>query len=353
MASATVLVRPVGPTGGGARSADEITLTRPKTSIKKSFRLPSVPTSTTTADLQAEHVEPKLRAAVSRGESLFVFSAGPPASGKSTTLRGADGLMLLACDPLFDAAAALALEGEWMVCVSAVLSVITLATGQTAFKGSTPTRERLIDALLPPAVEQPKAGLHVRQIQADGLRHVTPHAVEGLSRPVVRSAAEARSMLTRAIERCALEEADPKVMAVHLLASLTLHRRAADGAESESLLCFVDLAGKSKPPPPTAAAAKGAAAKGAAAKSGVGEDPVLRAYHRCVDALEQVTVTYRYIPLHTVTYRYRCVDALEQVTRDARSARSACDARDARDARNARSARSACNGTPSTLTSSG
>lgn len=40
------------------------------------------------------------------------------------------------------------------------------------------------------------------QIDADGLPHATPFAVEGLSRPVVRTASDARAMFARAIERC-------------------------------------------------------------------------------------------------------------------------------------------------------
>jgi len=111
--SSAVLVRPVGPTGGAQRSADEITLQRPKTTMKKTFRLPSVPTSTSVADLCLAHVAPRVRVAVAKGKSVFVLPAGPPASGKSTTLRE---LMLAVPSEVFEAAAAL--DGEWMVCVS-------------------------------------------------------------------------------------------------------------------------------------------------------------------------------------------------------------------------------------------
>ncbi|KAL1504549.1 hypothetical protein AB1Y20_010949 [Prymnesium parvum] len=255
----SVLVRPVGPLGAAQRTPDALTLRRPRTSLSKQFRLSSVESSCSTAQLHVEHVAPRIHAALASGESLYVLSAGAAGSGKSTTLRA---LLPMGCDALYSAAAEA--EGEWMVCASAVLCV------------ATPTRERVVDALRPIAEEQPKAGLCVRQIDADGLPHATPFAVEGLSRPVVRTASDARAMFARAIERCEHEEKQPTAIAVHLLASLTLHRKLPDGAEAELWLSFADLAGR----PRQAAAAKPSA-------RGVGEDPVMRAYHRVIDARDQ------------------------------------------------------------------
>lgn len=58
---------------------------------------------------------------------------------------------------------------------------------------------------------------------------------------------------------------------MHFLASLTVHRRLG-GREAESEICFVDLAGRGKPKP-----------------GGGGEDPVVRAYHRVIDAVDQAS----------------------------------------------------------------
>ena len=99
-----VTVRTVGPDGAASVSTSEITLQRPRSTIRKSFQLPVVPSSSN-AECYAAAVGPQLKTAVQEGRSLFVFAAGAAGSGKTCTLRGCqgeDGVMALACEQLFE-----------------------------------------------------------------------------------------------------------------------------------------------------------------------------------------------------------------------------------------------------------
>ena len=277
-----------------------VRLQRPKsTTNQKTFD--GYATVATTAEQLQPAVDERVREAVLRGESLLISCVGAPASGKSTTLRGVDGVAVASLTGLFDSLSQA--EGEErIVLVSGVVAAIALPTqGKTPLTGKQPTRERLLDALLPVSAEQPANGLTTHISSADGLPHAAGFEVDGLTQAVVRSRAEAEALLLRCGERCAAEERSGRTLRCHLLLFVTVHHRAADGAEREQQLCFCDLAGVSRGggstasgpgARPSSAAARGGkpapggakAAAGGGGKAVGGEDPVLKAFHRVVGA---------------------------------------------------------------------
>ena len=135
-----------------------VTLQRPRTDKQKTFTgFDAVARST--EELEAA-VAPHVREAVAQGTSLLVAALGAPASGKSTSMRSSGGVAMTAAREIFDALSSAQNNHsvETLVVVSGVVAAIALPTdGKTPLTGKQPTRERLLDALLPAAVPQPAA----------------------------------------------------------------------------------------------------------------------------------------------------------------------------------------------------
>ena len=199
-----------------------VTLQRPRTDKQKTFTgFDAVACST---EELAAAVAPHVREAVAQGTSLLVAALGAPASGKSTSMRSSGGVAMTAAREIFDALSSAQNNHsvETLVVVSGVVAAIALPTdGKTPLTGKQPTRERLLDALLPAAVPQPAAGLNTRMSTADGLPHAAAHEVEGVTQAVVRSRAELEALVAQCLERCALEERRAATLRAHLLLTVS------------------------------------------------------------------------------------------------------------------------------------
>ena len=220
----------------------------------------------------SEHV----RAAVSAGESVTVLSFGARGTGKTTTMRSRDGVMMRAATDVF---AGLGVGDAYMVTVQCLMSAVA-PPAQSHLTGRQVTHEILLDGLLPQGeVGEYKGGLHVREHPTKGF------FVEGLSEIAVDSLPECEEYLRRALANCATEEArcgsgSPGApLRVHCLVTLRVRRKSAEG-ESVSDVHMVDFAGWVRDKP----GAKGAGA--AKAPAAVGEDMVVKAFQRIVSSLE-------------------------------------------------------------------
>ena len=279
-----------------------IEISRPKSTTKKSFSfgLGAFADEGGTEALYASAVRPRVCAAVARRRSCYVLSAGSHASGKSRTMRGEGGVIALG---LRDAVHALSgvCEGETMLTLSAAACVISMATGKTP-SGKQPTRERVVDLLLPRPRGPVSAGLKVHEHgDSASMPHAAPFYAEGQVEAVVADEASGLELLRGALARCAEEEADAASLRAHLFVKLTVRSRSAaaaassaaaspgadeEASEFESVLGFVDVGGVGRPQPgkPT------------------GEDPAVKAINRIVDVLAGADPSASNARLH-VPYR--------------------------------------------------
>lgn len=254
----------------------EISLQRPKTTLTKKFKFNDIHLATAgTGDVHERSVAEHVRAAVRRGESVTVLSFGARATGKTTTLRSRDGVVLRAATDVF---AGLGVGDKYMVTVSCLLSAVA-PPAQSHLTGRQVTHEILLDGMLPQGeVGEYKGGLHVREHPTRGF------FVDGLSEIAVDRLTECEEYLRRALANCAAEEercgSAGAPLRVHCLINIRVRRKSEDG-ESVSDVQILDLAGWVRDKP----ASKGpGAAKAPAAV--VGEDMVVKAFQRIVSSLE-------------------------------------------------------------------
>ena len=228
-------------------------------------------------DVHDAAVSEHVCAAVSAGESVTVLSFGARATGKTTTMRSRDGVVLRAATDVF---AGLGVGDQYMVTVSCLISAVA-PPAQSHLTGRQVTHEILLDGMLPQGeVGEYRGGLHVREHPTRGF------FVEGLSEVAVDSLTECEDYLRKALANCAAEEARcgsgtaGAPLRVHCLFTIRVRRRSGEG-ESVSDVQILDLAGWVRDKP----AGKGpGAAKGPAAV--VGEDMVVKAFQRIVSSLD-------------------------------------------------------------------
>ena len=274
------------------KDSSTIVVQRPRTTLTKSFELGAIfGEEASTTECFVATIAPSIRPAVKDGRSAFVLALGAEKSGKSTSVRGgSDGFAFLAVRETFEAIATAAAD-ESLVTFSAVLNTIMPTHGA----GS----EHIIDAL---GGDSPSAGLQIRE-RSDHLPHHDRFFAEGLLEKEVRSAADAERLIEQALARCAQEEAGP-ALRVHLLLTLTIRQKTADGRERASVVSILDAASVPRGAAPRAGGAavggrgavaggRGAAGGGRAAGSGRGgggggsDDPFLKGFYRIVDALQE------------------------------------------------------------------
>ena len=247
-------------------SDGEISLQRPKTTITKSFRFADIHSTTaSTGDVHERSVSEHVRTAVSDGESVTVLSFGARETGKTTTMRSLDGVVMRAASDVF---AGLGIGDTYMVTVSCLISAIS-PPAQSHLTGRQVTHEILLDGMLSQGeVGEYRGGLHVREHPTKGF------FVDGLSEIAVTSLGECEEYLRQALRNCAMEEARcgsgsvGAPLRVHCLFTIRARRKSAQG-ESVSDIQILDLAGWVRDKP--AGKGTGGAAKQPAL---VGEDMV-------------------------------------------------------------------------------
>ena len=272
---------------------------RPKTTLTKSFKFAVIyPTSAGTGlcpnvavhacertlnaartmhtgDVHEGSVSEHVCAAVGAGESVTVLSFGARATGKTTTMRSRDGVVLRTATDVFSG---LGVGDQYMVTVSCLISAVA-PPAQSNLTGRQVTHEILLDGMLPQGeAGDYRGGLHVREHPTKGF------FVAGLSEVAVDSLTECEDYLRRAIANCAAEEARcgsgaaGAPLRVHCLFTIRVRRRSGAG-ESVCDVQILDLAGWVRDKP----AGKG---KAEGKVTVVGEDMVVKAFQRIVSSLE-------------------------------------------------------------------
>lgn len=284
------------PAEGCSIDGNRISMLRPRSTIQKTFEADAVLQSH--EDCFSAAVQPSLREALSCGRGTCVYALGAEKSGKSTTVRGSDGIAVKMARDLFAALdeQSLASGGtESKVAVSGVLCAIMPSAG--------PSKEVLLDAL--GSYSQGNAPCLTVHEQADGLPTAAPFYCKGQTQAEAADAAAAEALVLQALDRCAQEEGG-SALRVHLLLTLTVRQRQPlDNTERAFTINLVDVAGVPRPSTGGTAggrAAGGGGAAGAAAgrgrgaargrgggPGGAGEDPFVKALQRIIDALPDAT----------------------------------------------------------------
>ena len=228
-----------------------------------------------TGDVHEGSVSERVRTAVGAGESVTVLSFGARATGKTTTMRSRDGVVLRTATDVFSG---LGVGDHYMVTVSCLISAVA-PPAQSNLTGRQVTHEILLDGMLPQGeVGEYRGGLHVREHPTKGF------FVAGLSEVAVDSLTECEDYLRRALANCAAEEARcgsgaaGAPLRVHCLFTIRVRRKSGAG-ESVSDVQIVDLAGWVRDKPAGKGKAEGKATV-------VGEDMVVKAFQRIVSSLE-------------------------------------------------------------------
>jgi len=228
-----------------------------------------------TGDVHEGSVSERVCAAVGAGESVTVLSFGARATGKTTTMRSRDGVVLRTATDVFSG---LGVGDQYMVTVSCLISAVA-PPAQSNLTGRQVTHEILLDGMLPQGeVGEYRGGLHVREHPTKGF------FVAGLSEVAVDSVTECEDYLRRALANCAAEEARcgsgaaGAPLRVHCLFTIRVRRRSGAG-ESVSDVQILDLAGWVRDKPAGKGKAEGKATV-------VGEDMVVKAFQRIVSSLE-------------------------------------------------------------------
>ena len=265
-------------------SGNQFQLTRPKTTLTKTFKFPRVFDETATnADVYAEEIAPAVNASLRAGHSVSVIAFGARGTGKTQTTRAQEGVAMRAVDDIF---ASITDVHEAMVSVSALMSAVTPPVS-SHMTGKQFTHEVLLDGMLPAGegAEAYHGGLHVREHPRLGFY------VEGLTEVAAHSPEECRALVARALDNFAAEEARVGLapgapLRVHCLVTFRVRTLAPGGLERVADVQVLDLAGWVRERPAPRGRKSAAAAQRPA--GAVGEDMVVKAFLRIVGQLESM-----------------------------------------------------------------